>query len=131
MIVNNVLAKDFIKYLKDTYKLNYIYPTIPPSKNGITNTPTGCFIYQNTINPYTNEGLYYIQFITASKIQLDAETISKQLLDFFLDTQLAGSVINNTTIIDVILLNSTPILIGTDSENRFKYSFNIKVLLKN
>lgn len=128
--MNSMLEIDLTRYLKSAYGVDFVYPTLPPSNNGVTSTPTGCSIYSNTVDEYAGESTYYIQFITAGKSQKDTQSRNLEVLNFFKDTILIGAIINEDVLIDVTLLNDVPMLIGTDAENRFRYSFNLKMLLK-
>lgn len=125
--------KDLIKYLKDTYEINYIYPTIP-TDNPSTTTPTGCTIYDNIMDVYTNETTYFIQFITVGRDQDETQNRSIEIIDAFkaiiLAEEFIGDNVDGEILIDITLRNATTSRIEMDLEFRYHYGFNIELILK-
>lgn len=89
----------------------------------------GVYAYNNRNNSRIDAviGDIYFQFITASDSYVESENECINLLNWFNQKLLINELVDNYKILSQEVLNITPRYIGKTDDNKYQFSFNIRM----
>lgn len=118
---------EFTKSFKLATGLTDIYPNILPDDK---TSCTGVFTYGGTADRYLATGKQKLQFLIANIDRQIAESNANSIMMLFRENIMLNQEVESQTILNIDLLQLTPMYVGKDEQSRYRFSFNIEIQIK-